>query len=58
MLANKTIINNKDVLTKMDEIKGKLKIEFTQVKAYCGIKGNEETDKLAVRAKKKGALRF
>ena len=36
----------------MDEIKGKMKIEFTQVKAHCGIKGNEEADKLAVRAMK------
>ena len=51
LTRNKNIISNKDLIMKLDESRGELKIQFSHVKAHCGILGNEEADKLAVRAR-------
>ena len=44
-------VSNKDLLKEIEKLTKTTLVKFTHVKAHCGIEGNEEADKLAVRAR-------
>ena len=44
-------VANKDILKEIEKMIRTTLVRFSHVEAHCGIKGNEEADKLAVRAR-------
>ncbi|CAI5441993.1 unnamed protein product [Caenorhabditis angaria] len=47
-------VKNRDLLEKIDKLRGELEVQFEHVRGHCGIDGNEKADELA----RKGAQMY